>query len=252
MSAPQPLIPLMLTSTTHPTLPDNLLDDRLKAQQIAASQQQQSQSAALQPGVLSEQAVQNQLGQQAVQSGALQIAQQKAINDAWQSALVRGPDGSIQTDPNALTNALALSGHGAAIPIIQKGLMDMQEQRDKIAASKSSFAAAEADAAGAGAQAVIASARQNPDGSLVFDPGVKAAFLAHMNDAGYNQEAQQLQQHLQQVQSDPKAEMQVWQSLVAASPKQQALAIEKSTSDAKIMEAQNAGTRLQAELPGEH
>ena len=35
MSAPQPLIPLMLTSTTHPTMPDNLVEDRAIAQQIS-------------------------------------------------------------------------------------------------------------------------------------------------------------------------------------------------------------------------
>jgi hypothetical protein len=108
-----------------------------------------------------------------------------------------------------------LSGHGAAIPAITKGLLDMQEQKDKIAKSKSDLAAAEADAAGAGAQAILASAKQNPDGSLAFDPNVKAAFFVHMHDAGYDQEAQQLQQRLQQVQSDPKAEMQVWRSVVA-------------------------------------
>ena len=54
-----------------------------------------------------------------------------------------------------------------------------------------------------------------------------------MHDAGYDQEAQQLQQHLQQVQSDPKAEMQVWRSVVAQSPKQQQLAIEAVTANAR-------------------
>lgn len=238
MSAPQPLIPLFGISTTHPVMPDNLLDDVARAQQIAAQR-------ALLPGQIAEQGIQQQLGQQAIQSGALDIAQRKAVDDAWKAAAVSRPDGTVQIDPNQLTNALALSGHGAAIPAITKGLLDMQEQKDKIAASKSSLAAAEADAAGAGAQAVLASAKQNPDGSIVFDPNVKAAFFAHMHDAGYDQEAQQLQQHLQQVQSDPKAEMQVWRSVVAQSPKQQELAIQAVTANAR---AQQAGKPTEASL----
>ncbi len=154
MSAPQPLIPLLGISSTHPTMPDNLLDDMARAQQISASRQAQSQGGQLFLGQLAQQGVTTQLGQQAVGSGALDIAQRKAVNDAWKQAATTRPDGTVQIDPNQLTNALALSGHGAAIPAISKGLLDMQEQKDKITKSKSDLAAAEADAAGAGAQAV--------------------------------------------------------------------------------------------------
>ena len=52
MSAPQPLIPLMLTSTTHPTMPDNMLDDFARVTQIKGMQQQQAQSAQMLPGQL--------------------------------------------------------------------------------------------------------------------------------------------------------------------------------------------------------
>ena len=229
----QPLIPLLGISSTHPTEAIPPVELQLERQRINASRQEQSQSGQLFLGQLAQQGIQTQLGQQAVESGALEIAQHKAVNDAWKAAAVTRPDGTVQIDQDRLTNALALSGHGAAIPAISKGLLDMQEQKDKITKSKSDLAAAEADAAGAGAQAVLASVKQNPDGSLAFDPNVKAAFFAHMHDAGYDQEAQQLQQHLQQVQKDPKAEMQVWRSVVAQSPKQQELAIQAVTANAR-------------------
>jgi hypothetical protein len=229
-----PLIPLMGTSSTHPVQPDNLLDDAARAAQIGGLRQQQAQSSQLFLGQLARQGIENQLGQQAVESGALDIAQRKAINDAWKSAAVSRPDGSIQIDPDGLTNALAMSGHGSAIPAIAKGLLDMQEQKDKIATSKSSLAAAEADAAGAGAQAVIASAQATG----VPDANVKAAFFQHMHDAGYDAEAQQLQQHLAQYQNNPQGEMQLWKSVVAQSPKQQQLAAETMQAQARMLTAQ--------------
>ena len=121
MSAPQPLIPLMGLSSTSPVRPDNLLDDMEKAQAISASRQAQSQGGQLFLGQLAQQGISTQLGQQAVESGALDIAQRKAVgNDAWKAAAVSRPDGTVQIDPNQLTNALALSGHGAAIPAISK------------------------------------------------------------------------------------------------------------------------------------
>ena len=211
-----------------------------KRQAIKSSQQQQQQSAALFPGQMQQQGIQTQLGQQAVQSGALDLAQRQAVNDAWKAAATTAPDGTIQLDPNKLQTALATSGHGEAIPAISKGLMDMQKSANELSTQKSTLAAAEADAAGAGAQAVIASGKQNPDGSITYDPNVKAAFFQHMANAGYGQQAQQLQQHLQQA---PQTETQLWQSLIAASPKQQQLAIETQTAGAKSQEAQTAAQK---------
>ena len=234
-----PLVALMGTSTTHPVMQDNAVEDAALAQRIGAGRQQQAQSAALLPGQLQQQSLQTQLGQQAIQSGALDLAQRSAINDAWKQAATRNPDGTVALDPDKLTNALALSGHGEAIPAISKGLMDMQEQKGKLAQMQRDQQAAEADAAGAGAQAVIAA-----NG----DPNVVSAFLQHMKDAGYGQQAGQLQQHLQGL--PPDQQLGVFKSLVASSPKQQQLAIEKATSDAKVMEAQRGLAELQSRMPG--
>lgn len=232
-------IPLVALMGDHPQ-PESMLTALQKAGAIKSSQQQQQQSAALFPGQMQQQGIQTQLGQQAVQSGALDLAQRQAVNDAWKAAATTAPDGTIQLDPNKLQTALATSGHGEAIPAISKGLMDMQKSANELSTQKSTLAAAEADAAGAGAQAVIASGKQNPDGSITYDPNVKAAFFQHMANAGYGQQAQQLQQHLQQA---PQTETQLWQSLIAASPKQQQLAIETQTAGAKSQEAQTAAQK---------
>src|SRR5260370_27117193 len=58
MSAPQPLIPLMLTSTTHPTLPIDPVEEQARVQAIRASRQQMQQSAQEEPGRLATQAAQ--------------------------------------------------------------------------------------------------------------------------------------------------------------------------------------------------
>ena len=209
--------------------PESLLSAVGKAQAIKSSQQQQEQSAALLPGELQQQNVRTQLGQQAVQSGALDLAQRKAINDAWKQAVTTDPTtGMLTADPNKLQSALAASGAGEAIPAITKGLMDMQKTAGELAAQKSSIASAEQDAAGDGAQAVLASG---------LDPNVKNLFFQHMQSAGYGAQAQQLQQHLAQFQNNPQAETQIWKALVAQSPKQQALATEAATAAAKTSEA---------------
>ena len=161
-----------------------------KRQAIKSSQQQQQQSAALFPGQMQQQGIQTQLGQQAVQSGALDLALRQAANDAWKAAATTAPDGTIQLDPNKLQTALATSGHGEAIPAISKGLMDMQKSANELSTQKSTLAAAEADAAGAGAQTVIAGQAESR-GSITYDPNVKAVFQ-HMANAGYGQQAQQL------------------------------------------------------------
>lgn len=219
--------------------PESLLSAVGKAQAIKSSQQQQEQSAALLPGELQQQNVRTQLGQQAVQSGALDLAQRKAINDAWKQAVTPDPTtGMLTADPNKLQSALAASGHGEAIPAITKGLMDMQNTAGELAAQKSSIASAEQDAAGDGAQAVLASG---------LDPNVKNLFFQHMQSAGYGAQAQQLQQHLAQFQNNPQAETQIWKALVAQSPKQQALATEAATAAAKTSEAATQAKKEQFE-----
>ena len=201
-----------------------------KRQAIKSSQQQQQQSAALFPGQMQQQGIQTQLGQQAVQSGALDLAQRKAINDAWKQAVTPDPTtGQLTADPNKLQSALALSGAGEHAAAITKSLMDMQETAGKLAAQKSSQAVAEQDAAGDGAQAVLASG---------LDPNVKGLVFQHMQSAGYGQQAQQLQQHLQQYQNNPQAEAGFWKSLFAQSPKQQALAAEAQKAAAAQLTAQ--------------
>jgi hypothetical protein len=231
----------------HQYSPESPLSQLAQMTAIKASQQEQANEAQLQPGKVQAQTTQNQLGAQAVQSGALDLAQRAAINKAWQEAVVPDSSGTVTLDPNKLQSALATSGHGEAIPSIVKGLTDMNSSIMGLAQKKSELAAQEADAAGAGAQAVIASGKQNPDGSITYDPNVKQAFFQHMQAAGYGQEAQQLQQHLQQA---PQTETQLWKQLIASSPKQQQLAAETATAASKTSEAQTAADKLAFEKTG--
>lgn len=199
--------------------PENALDNLAKAAGIKQQQQQTQIQADNAP-------IQKQLGQQAVQEGAANLAQRQAINQAWQDAYKPGPNGTGgQFDPDGLQKALATSGHGEAIPSISKGLLDMQEQKDKIKVSQADMAAKEADFAGSGAAAVKASN---------YDPNVIKAFYQNGTDAGYGQHVQQIQQALAQ---HPEQTPQLFDSLIARSPAQQKLATEKTAADARMAEA---------------
>src|SRR5277367_2127079 len=110
-------IPLIALMGDHPQ-PESMLSALQKAGAIKSSQQQQQQSAALFPGQLQQQGIQTQLGQQAVTSGQMGLEQTRAINDAWRQAAQPDAQGHVNFDPDKLTNALALSGHGSAVPQI--------------------------------------------------------------------------------------------------------------------------------------
>jgi hypothetical protein len=221
-----PLVALM----GKPAPFENPTEQLERMQAIKSSQQQQQQSAQLFPGQMQEQQTRNQLGQQAVESGAMDIATRKGIQAAWDQVATPDPKtGQVTIDPQKLTSALATNHAAEAIPTIQKPLMDMQEGMQKLAAGKAAREVAEQDAAGDAGQAVLASG---------LDPNVKSLVFQHMHAAGYDEELQQIQQHLQQYQGNPQAEAGFWKSLIAASPKQQGLAAEAQKSQAAMLTAQ--------------
>ena len=225
MSAPQPLIPLMLTSTTHPTLPDNLLDDRAKAQAIAASQQQMQQSAAMQPGILEQQGIQAQLGHQQVQQNANQMAAMAATNAAYKNALNIGPDGVPSIDRNKVITALGQSGvAGSEIPGTIENFTKMDKTIADAAQSKAKAQQDELDYMGIFAKTAIDSK---------FDPNVMGMLFAHAQ-AIYPNDTKQLQQALQQ---NPQATPQVFQAMLSQSGAQQKASTEKEQADARLAQA---------------
>jgi hypothetical protein len=225
MSAPQPLIPLLGISSTHPVMPDNLVEDRAIAQQIAASRQQQQQSAALMPGQLEQQGIQAQLGHQQVQQNANQMAAMAATNAAYKNALTVGPDGVPSIDRNKVITALGQSGvAGSEIPGTIENFTKMDKTIADAAQSKAKAQQDELDYMGAVAKTVIDSN---------FDPNITALTLSHAK-AIYPNETGQLQQILSQ---NPSQAPQIFHAMLSQSGAQQKAATEKEQADARLAQA---------------
>lgn len=176
---------------------------------------------------------QKQLQQQQIQSGALELQQRQqqldqtaAINEAYKNALVPGENGAAPSfDSDKLQNALALGGHGAAIPGVMKGINDNAKAAADLATARTKVATDQADFGGS-VGATVKAAGYDPNVLLAqathalaakaLDPGVVTPII---------QELQQAQQADAQngTQTARALTQQLADHLIAASPAQQKL-----------------------------
>jgi polyhydroxyalkanoate synthesis regulator phasin len=181
-------------------------------------------------------AQQKQINQQQLQSGALelqdrqrQLDQTTAINEAYKNALVPGANGAAPSfDSDKLQNALALGGHGAAIPGVMKGINENAKAAADLATARTKVATDQADFGGS-VGATVKAAGYDPNVLLAqathalaakaLDPGVVTPII---------QELQQAQQADAQngTQTARALTQQLADHLIAASPAQQKLSNE--------------------------
>lgn len=202
-------------------------------------------------------AQQIQVGQMQMQEAQLNLAQRKAINDAYRQAFTPQPDGSVQLDKDKLSSALATSGHGEAIPGILENYTKYQQSLAGLQETNQKVAAAEADAAGNLAATVKAA---NNDPTLFHALLTDAIQRKIIQPSHYAPLDQMLQQALA---SDPSGESarglvgKFTDQMLAGSPKQQELTNARTSADAAAsraksaaIDAQNNTARTNAELPG--
>ncbi len=191
---------------------------------------------------------------QAMQTGQLQqqeiqmnLAQRKAINDAYQAAFTPQPDGSMQLDKDKLTSALATAGHGEAIPGIMEGWTKYQQSLGTLQETNQKVAAAEQDAAG-NLGATVQAAKNDP--TLFHSLLTDAINRKILQPAHYAPMDQALQQSLQQDPTGEQARALVGQwtaQMVSGSPKQQELANARTSAEAAASRATSAATTATTE-----
>src|ERR1051326_6458997 len=189
--------------------------------------------------------------QQAMQTHALQqqelqmeLDKRKAVNAAYQSAFEPQANGVMRLNPDKLTQGLAQSGHGEAIPGILEGVTKYQTSMVDLNKKKSEVAALEQDAAG-NLGATAKAAKYDP---LLFHTLMTDAVNAGvLNKEHYAPIDQQVQQALAQ---DPSGETarqlfsQIADQFIAGSPKQQELITEGRTAAARETSVRTGEQRL--------
>jgi hypothetical protein len=189
--------------------------------------------------------------QQALEIGATQLqqqqyelAQRKAINDAYKNAVTPGQNGAPPTfDTDKLGNTLAQAGYGSAVPSILNTLNEYQKNHNDAMEAQQKVDVGNRDAAGAFGYA----AKQ-----AGYDPGFVSMGLQHQlaDPRTSPQQKQQFQQMQQAIEQDPTKVKPLVDSLIAMSPKYTELDSQAAANQARVAAAQTSQQRLQAELPG--
>jgi hypothetical protein len=177
------------------------------------------------------------------QKAQMDLAQRKAINDAYQQAFTPQPDGSVQLDDTKLTGALATAGHGEAIPGIMENLTKYRQSLASLQETNQKVTAAEADAAGNLGATVKAA---NNDPTLFHSLLTDAINRKIIQPSHYAPIDQQLQASLQQDPTGEQARSLVGQftdQMIAGSPKQQELATAKTAATARVTAAETGQTK---------
>jgi len=185
-------------------------------------QQQVSQQAALAPG-------QQELQKQQIESQKRQLEQQQAINDAYKSAMSVDSQGQPTIDTNGLSKALALSGHGGAIPSILESVTNFQKSKQALIEQSQKIQEGQSDLLGHAAYAIK---------QAKYDPNVAHTILNELGDSP------QIQQMRKIIDSNPQQFQQMVDTAIAQSPAQQK---EQTTLDAAKIRA--AGAAKEGELP---
>lgn len=230
-------IPLSVLLAPQPQGP---LDQANAAAELQSRMQQVKLKSLLTPGqIYQQQDQENQIRQQTITQGQQSIAARQALNQAYAGAVTKDANGLPTFDREKITSALAQSNQGAEIPEVMKGLQAMDQQAATIQDLKDKHTTTATDYLGAAAKTVQDSK---------YDPNVISLVLQHASQAGFSQEAQQVQQLLQQ---NPQAAKPVFDHLYEQSTAQQKLKTEQEQADAAKLRAQNtspsdAGLALRA------
>lgn len=203
-------------------------------------------------------ALQQQLSRQQIQGAQMEnqqrqreMDQTQALNDAYRGSLTVGPNGAPDIDQGKLTQALGVSGHGAAIPGVIESVNKFRKSSADLSEAQGKVAALEGDAAGSMSSAV----RQ-----AKYDPNLFVALAQHAVDAKHVDAAtiapliNQVQQAMQQ---DPTGEaarkivQQVTDQLIAASPKQRELDNATATAGSHQQDANTRAQKQANEAPGQ-
>jgi hypothetical protein len=202
---------------------------------------------ALRSGVLQQQAAAQNLQTGAVELQQRQeaMAQQKAIDDAFQGGMTRDADGSVSLTP-AVLNSLAAAGHGSAIPGLtetfakaNKATLDLKEAKTKVATATDDYVASHL--------ATIADSK--------YDPTLAQATIAKAAQDGVlpAPQAQQLSAQIQQ-NPTPDGVKALIDPLLSQSPAYQKLLDSRKTAtgaaqrgEAAAAQADIAQTKLQDE-----
>lgn len=170
---------------------------------------------------------QGQMGALDIQEKQRQMAQTKALNDAYAGALTTGPDGQPTFDKGKVLSTLASSGQGSAIPGVTQHFLELDKLAGEVQKTKDEHITTSQDYLGALAKTIR---------DTNYDPRVAGTLLAHAASSGFQQEVQPI---LQQIQQNPGALKQIVDSVYAASPKQQ-----------QAYKDTQQGAEAQARIPG--
>jgi hypothetical protein len=201
---------------------------------------------------------QQQLQQQALQTGGLenqqrQIAldQTKALNSAYQGSLTQNPDGTVDIDPGKLTQALSASGHGSAIPSVLKGVQDYQKSNADLLKAKNEVAQQQKDNGGDIGATVKAG---NYDPNLFLTLATHAAASKSVDPAIVTPIIQKVQQALAQDPTGAAAKQLVQNisdQLISGSDKQRTLAATEATAQSRKTTADTGAQKQTNEAPGQ-
>jgi hypothetical protein len=118
-------------------IPQNALAAAATAQNTANAQQENRLRAAMAPTQLAAAQQNLQAGALGLQQQKIQMEQQQAINKAYHDSFAVDPEsGRPAFDTEAMTRALALSGHGAAIPGVLEAQTKWQQTATTLAETK--------------------------------------------------------------------------------------------------------------------
>lgn len=165
------------------------------------------------------------------QQRVIALRQTQALNDAFANAVQPDPaTGKATFNQDSVVNALASKGAGALIPQVTQSFLNMDKLRGDVLAQNDAHAKAVNDYMAAALQPIIAS----KDASGNYDPTVVGGVLAHIATV-YPQEAAQLKSQLV---ANPGKLNQIIDGVVNSSAQQQQIANERTTSQAKLLQAQ--------------
>jgi hypothetical protein len=191
---------------------------------------------------------QQQIGQQQLQSGALDLQQkqqtinaQRALDDAMKSAYTVGADGSLSLNKEAVASHLAQTGNGHMLPSVLKSFDDMDKAATDLKDAKIKTATAQNDYI---ANTLSGIADSN------FDPKIAVATVAHAQATGALPAPQALQ-ITAAIQQNPTPEgvKAVIQPFMAQSPAYQKLVNERETAQAAVTSA--GARKSQADVAGD-
>lgn len=233
-------IPLVALSVKPPAEQDPL-GTAAKLTQLKNLMQAGPQEAQLR-----EQAIQK--GQQNIQEQQYQVAQRKALNDAYRQALTVGPDGAPSFDQSKLTSAAAQAGYGSAVPDIMKHLTDYQKSVADLKESQQKIEIGNRDSAGALGAALKASG---------YDPAFAGGLIdQHLQDPSLAPQAKQGLMQMKQAleQADPDSAKRIVQQaadqFISQSPKYSQLATEQQKAATEAESAKLRTREFEAKLPG--